>query len=92
MQVNFHEQTMMQIIKISRELGVDEENLIQRAVLFYLDAIQKQVDLKQEMNEWDMLSDEALMNFEESLYDKTIEWDNFYATSSKGVLMRYEST
>jgi len=34
----------------------------------------------------------ALMNFEESLYDKTIEWDNFYATSSKSVLMRYEST
>ena len=92
MQVNFHEQTMMQIIKILRELGVHEENLIQRAVLFYLDAIQKQVDLKQEMNEWDMLSNEALMNFEESLYDKTIEWDNFYATSSKGVLMRYEST
>jgi len=92
MQVNFHEQTMMQIIKISRELGVDEENLIQRAVLFYLDELQKQVDLKQEMNQWDMLSNEALMNFEESLYDKTIEWDNFYATSSKGVLMRYEST
>lgn len=67
MQVNFHEQTMMQIIKISRELGVREENLIQRAVLFYFDAIQKQVDLKQEMNEWDMLSDEALTNFEEML-------------------------
>lgn len=67
MQVNFHEQTMMQLIKISRELGVHEENLIQRAVLFYLDAIQKQVDLKQEMNEWDMLSDEALTNFEEML-------------------------
>ena len=67
MQVNFHEQTMMQLIKISRELGVHEENLIQRAVLFYLDAIQKQVDLKQEMNDWDMLSDEALTNFEEML-------------------------
>jgi len=54
MQVNFHEQTMMQIIKILRELGVHEENLIQKAVLFYLDELQKQVDLKQEMNEWDM--------------------------------------
>lgn len=57
-----------------------------------LNAIQKQVDLKQEMNEWDILSDEALTNFEESLYEKTTEWDNCYATSSKGVLMRYEST
>ena len=83
MQVNFHEQTMMQLIKISRELGVHEKNLIQRAVLFDLDELQKQVDLKQEMNEWDMLSNEALINFEESLYDKTIEWDNFYALPQK---------
>ncbi len=67
MQVRFHEQTMVQLVSISKKLGIQEENLIQRAVLFYLDAIQKQVELRQEMNEWDMLSDEALANFEEKL-------------------------
>ncbi len=67
MQVHFREQTLTRIRQVSREIGVQEENFIQKAVLYYLDAIQEQFELKQEMNEWDKLSDEALTNFEEML-------------------------
>lgn len=67
MQVNFHNQTMARLKKVSQVIGIREENLIQRAVLYYLDAIQKQAELIDEMNAWDSLSDEAIMNFEEML-------------------------
>ncbi len=67
MQVNFHNQTMARLKQVSQVIGIREENLIQRAVLYYLDAIQKQAELIDEMNAWDSLSDESLMNFEEML-------------------------
>ncbi len=67
MQVQFQEETLTRIRQISREIEVHEENLVQRAVIYYLDTIQKQVELKKEMNQWDMMSDEALANFEEML-------------------------
>ncbi len=67
MQVDFQEQTLARLRKISTEVGIREEYLVQKAVLFYLDAIQSQVDLKNEMNDWEMLSDEALSRFEEML-------------------------
>jgi hypothetical protein len=67
MQVDFQEQTLARLRKISAEAGIREEYLVQKAVLFYLDAIQSQVDLKNEMNDWEMLSDEALSRFEEML-------------------------
>ncbi len=67
MQVNFHNQTMARLKKVSQQIGIREENLIQRAVLYYLDVIQKQAELIDEMNDWDRLSDESLVNFEEML-------------------------
>ena len=67
MQVHFREQTLTRIRQVSQEIGVQEENFIRKAVLYYLDTIQEQFELKLEMNEWDKLSDEALTNFEEML-------------------------
>lgn len=51
----------------SQTLGFNKQKLIERAVLFYLDTIQKQIALKQEFQAWDKLSDEALNKFEETL-------------------------
>ncbi len=58
---------MARLKKISAEADIREEYLVQKAILFYSDAIQSQVDLKNEINDWEVLSDEALSNFEEML-------------------------
>jgi hypothetical protein len=67
MQINLHEQTMIKLKRVSQEMGIQEENLIQRAVLYYLDAIQRHLELHDEIKAWDILSDEALVNFEKML-------------------------
>ncbi|MFA6269410.1 MAG: hypothetical protein WCW13_03550 [archaeon] len=51
----------------SKTLGFDEEQLVERALLLYLDALEKQVELKKELLAWDRMSDEDLANFEENL-------------------------
>ena len=43
----------------SRTLGVDKSRLIERAVLFYLDSVKKSMNLKQELDAWEKLSDES---------------------------------
>ena len=53
--------------KASDILGFKKQEIVDRALLFYLDTIQKQLDLKQEFKELDKLSDEALLNFEKTL-------------------------
>ena len=59
--------TLKKVNEASKLLGIKEQELIDRAVLLYLDNISKYLNLKQEMKEWDILSDEALINFEKSL-------------------------
>ncbi|MBU4493268.1 MAG: hypothetical protein KKA61_02765 [Nanoarchaeota archaeon] len=53
--------------EVSNVFGFSERDIIERAILFYLDTIQKQLDLKHEFQAWDILSDEALENFEKAL-------------------------
>jgi|LGOV01.1.fsa_nt_gb hypothetical protein len=50
--------------KALKNLGFNEKEFVERAVLFYADTIQKQLDLKEELRQWDELSDEALSKFE----------------------------
>jgi hypothetical protein len=64
-QIHLQEPTFIKLKQVSQTTGIQEENLIQRAILYYLDAIQKHIELRDEMNVWDRLSDEALINFEE---------------------------
>ncbi len=51
----------------SDALGFDEREIIERAIIFYLDTIEKQLALKNEFEAWDTLSNEALANFEATL-------------------------
>jgi len=67
MQIHLQEPTLRQLKKVAQTTGIEEEQLIQRAVLYYLDAIQKHVEFYEEMNAWERLSDEALANFEAAL-------------------------
>jgi hypothetical protein len=67
MEVAIPQDTSEKIGKASELLGINKKELVDRAVLLYLDNIEKYLRLKQEMKEWDVLSDEALTNFEKSL-------------------------
>ena len=67
MQIEISKDVSKEIEYASKVLGIKSKNLIDRAILVYLDSIQKQLDLKREMKVWDELSDEALVNFEKSL-------------------------
>ena len=50
-----------------KKSGFNEDEFVERAVLFYVDTIRKQLSLKKEFEHWDELSDEALVNFEAGL-------------------------
>jgi len=67
MQIEISKDTSRKIEEASKVLGIKRNNIIDRAILVYLDSIQKQLELKKEMKLWDELSDEALVNFEKSL-------------------------
>jgi hypothetical protein len=67
MEIKISKQTDNKLKNASKTLGFNEKEIIERAILFYLDTIKKQLELKQEFEDWNMLSDEALVNFEESL-------------------------
>ncbi|MBN2517323.1 MAG: hypothetical protein JXB14_00600 [Candidatus Altiarchaeota archaeon] len=56
-----------QLKSASKKLGFGEKEIVKRAVLFYLDSVEKEMDLSKEFAEWDSLSDEALSEFEDRL-------------------------
>jgi hypothetical protein len=59
MQVTVEKKLDKRIAHASKTLGVDKKNLVERALLFYLDSVRKSVDLKHELDAWDQLSDDA---------------------------------
>ncbi|PKP57565.1 MAG: hypothetical protein CVT88_04910 [Candidatus Altiarchaeales archaeon HGW-Altiarchaeales-1] len=67
MQVQISEEAYSEVKNASNILGFNEQNIIERAIVVYLDMIQKQIELKQEFQQWDELSDETLNNFENAL-------------------------
>ena len=64
MEIQIPKEMDKRLKKASDILGFEKQEIIDRALLFYLDTIQKQMELKKEFKEWDILSDEALINFE----------------------------
>ena len=67
MEVEISEDVSRKVNEASRILGVDEQEIVDRALLVYLDNMNKYLQLKKEMEVWDVLSDEALEDFERSL-------------------------
>lgn len=67
MEIQIPKETDKRLKRASEILGFKKQEIVDRALLFYLDTIQKQMELKKEFKEWDALSDEALMNFEKAL-------------------------
>jgi len=66
-QIQLNKDTNNELDRISKLSGLDKEKIIAKAISYYLDIIQKEVELKEEFAQWDKLSDEALSNFEAKL-------------------------
>lgn len=64
MEIELSKEITKKISKASSILGLKNEEVVNRAVLFYLDTISKQLELKKEIDAWDKLSDEALIKFD----------------------------
>jgi hypothetical protein len=67
MKIELSKDMNKRLLEVANLLDLDEDEIVKRAVLIYLDDIQKQLELKKELKSWDMLSDEALENFERDL-------------------------
>lgn len=48
------------IREISRQMGIKEKELVDRAILLYLESVRKILDAEKEFSAWDALSDESL--------------------------------
>lgn len=66
-QMQLAEDTSEKVVRASQILGIQKQEFVDRAILLYLDNLEKYLNLKQEMQEWDILSDEALFDFEKAL-------------------------
>ena len=64
MRINIEEKLDKEIKNASKTLGVDKNQVIERAILFYLENIKKTLNLKKEFEAWDLLSNEALLKME----------------------------
>lgn len=67
MNVQLSEEVVEKVDKASQLLGIQQQEIVDRALLVYLDSLAKYLELKEELKAWDTLSDEALAMFESSL-------------------------
>ena len=67
MELKLSTETRHRVEEASHLLGLEESELVNQAVLLYLDVLRKNVDLKKELKAWEALSDEAWTNFEKTL-------------------------
>ena len=67
MEVQITKELDDRLVLASESFGFDKQKMVERAILFYLDALSNQLELKAEFDVWDEMSDEALVKFEEEL-------------------------
>lgn len=67
MEVEISEEVSKNIKKASQELGLDQNELVRRAVRFYLHNLLEEKDLKEELEAWENAGIEDLQNFEKRL-------------------------
>ena len=67
MEMQLAEDMSEKVVRASQLLGIQRQEFVDRAILLYLDNLEKYLHLKQEMQDWDILSDEALFDFEKAL-------------------------
>jgi hypothetical protein len=67
MKITMQKKLEQEIRRASEVMGVDEQELAERAMRFYLASIHQELALEQELQAWDKVSDEALLNMERAM-------------------------
>ncbi len=67
MEIKIEKEIVHKVDTASKVMGIDRSAFVDRAILVYLDSLEKYLELKHDFKKWDELSDEALFNFEDSL-------------------------
>ncbi len=65
--IEVDKQAQKRVNEVADLMGLKAKDIITRAILLYLDNIEKYVTLKKEFKSWDNLSDKALLDFEKQL-------------------------
>ena len=65
MEIEISEDISKNIEKFSRDLGIDKEEIIRRAVKFYLHSIVEEENFKEELEAWENAGIKDLDKFEE---------------------------
>jgi hypothetical protein len=67
MKITLQKQLKQEMRRASEVMGVSEEELTERAMRFYLASIHQELELERELQAWDQVSDEALLNMERAM-------------------------
>jgi len=67
MQITMQKQLEQEMKRASEIMGVSEEELAESAMRFYLASIHQELALEQELQAWDQVSEEALLNMERGM-------------------------
>lgn len=52
---------------ISKKLGISKKDLLLKAVLYYLQALEKKIELQKELDVWEKTSEIDLLEFEKRI-------------------------
>jgi len=67
MKITMQKKLEQEIRHASEVMGVDEQELAERAMRFYLASIHQELAMEQELHAWEQVSDEALLNMERAI-------------------------
>ncbi|MBI4182279.1 MAG: hypothetical protein HY520_04915 [Candidatus Aenigmarchaeota archaeon] len=70
MEIRLSHDVRKKVEQTARAMGLGEQDVVNQALLFYLDAFDRRVQLAQELVAWDRLSDEAMKHFEKAPWKK----------------------
>ncbi len=56
-----------EIRKISKKMGISKEDFLINALLYYLQALEKKIELKKELEAWEKASNKDFLKFEKSI-------------------------
>jgi hypothetical protein len=67
MNVNLESSVENKINNLAIQYGFAKEEIVERAIYYYLDSLKDEISFKEEFLEWDYLSDECLKKFESNI-------------------------
>jgi hypothetical protein len=65
--INIPSKIEKDIKKISEKLGIDQRDFLINAILYYFQIMEKEIELKKELESWEKLSDKDWIKFEKKI-------------------------